>query len=468
MVVLTGLLAVVVRRFAVPVTNPDTFFHLRLGREFLEGWKPWDPGSVTPFATADWAPTQWLSQVLYAWVESFAGLAGVAWLTGTVTLAYVVVVALVGHRLGGLLVAAPVTCLTVAASLPFLSARPQVASYVFLVLVSAAWLRTGRGGGVPWWTVPLTWLWAMVHGMWVAGVLVGVVAALGSTLDRKAGTRDAGSHPLWQVWAVPALSCVVAGLTPVGPALWTATTRVGGISTYFAEWGAPELTDPTTALAACMAGLTLLLRLRRGDQSWLELALLALALLWLVYAQRSVPVAVAMLVPLLADSLGSLSADRGRARRHTDARTLVVLGVVASAALAAAVPFTSTAVPRGDTDASATLASLPQSTPLLTDWGMGGTDLWLYPHLHVVMHGYGDMFTDDELRRNADIVDLEPGWDDELRELGATHALVIAHTPLAYALEDGAGWNAEDTVQDGSTELVHLVAPEDWLDDSAG
>ena len=40
------------------------------------------PGSVSTFATADWVPTQWLSEVAMAKTEDWFGLAGVAWLSG--------------------------------------------------------------------------------------------------------------------------------------------------------------------------------------------------------------------------------------------------------------------------------------------------------------------------------------------------------------------------------------------------
>ncbi len=73
---------------AMPLTNPDTYFHLRFGHEFLDGgWTPWDPGSVSSFGTNDWVPTQWLPQVVMAQIEDWFGLAGVAWFQGFLHLA---------------------------------------------------------------------------------------------------------------------------------------------------------------------------------------------------------------------------------------------------------------------------------------------------------------------------------------------------------------------------------------------
>ena len=53
---LLGVLVVAVARAARPLTNPDTYFPLRFGAEFLAGWSLRDPGSVSTSATRDWLP----------------------------------------------------------------------------------------------------------------------------------------------------------------------------------------------------------------------------------------------------------------------------------------------------------------------------------------------------------------------------------------------------------------------------
>ena len=51
-VVLVGNLASLVANTARPLTNTDTYFHLRFGQEFLHGWSLRHPGSVSTFATS--------------------------------------------------------------------------------------------------------------------------------------------------------------------------------------------------------------------------------------------------------------------------------------------------------------------------------------------------------------------------------------------------------------------------------
>ena len=82
-IVVIGVFAVLTNHAKDPLSNTDTYFHLRFGHEFLTGdWSLTDPGSVTTFGTNDWVPTQWLPQVVMAQVEDWFGLAGVAWLSG--------------------------------------------------------------------------------------------------------------------------------------------------------------------------------------------------------------------------------------------------------------------------------------------------------------------------------------------------------------------------------------------------
>ena len=60
-----------------------------------------------------------------------------------------------------------------------------------------------------WWLVPLTWVWAMVHGMWPVGIIIGLVALVGLALDRAVTRRQ------WlRLAAIPVLSVVAAGAHP--------------------------------------------------------------------------------------------------------------------------------------------------------------------------------------------------------------------------------------------------------------
>jgi len=467
---LLGTFALVATKLTKPVTNTDTYFHLRLGGEFLDGWSTSSPDSVTRFATADWVPTQWLGQLGLAGAERAFGLPGVVAVTALTVMLATLAFFVAARRQGSLVVAAALVPIAVFACAPSLSGRPQVISYAFTALVTSAWLDVRRTGRVPWWTVPLAWVWAMSHGMWSVGVVVAVAALVGLALERPVPRPAA-----WKLVAVPVLALVVTGLTPVGPALYGSVVRVGSISEYFAEWGAPEFTEPTTFVAAGLMVLLLATALRSsGPMPWTVLALTLLAGGWLLYSARTVPVAVAMLVPLLAHHLAATLPRRERSRAEVP---VVVGGLVVAGVLAVLLSGGYDEDLRQKSPAHASVEALPAGTPLLNEWNEGGYDMWRHPDLDILQHGYGDMFTDAELRRNVKIADLAPGWQEKVRELGLEHALLYRENPMAHTLVDDHGWTlvAEDPKvarkdRTGGIEdkrLVHLAAPEGWLDETS-
>ena len=134
-------------------------------------------------------PTQWLPQIVMAQVEDWFGLAGVAWLSGLIYIVLALTLWTIARRHASPLVAAPVTVVAILASAAGISMRPQVLSFILIAVTTEAWLATRQDQKVRWWLVPLAWLWAMVHGMWPVGIIIGIVALLGIALDRAVSPR---------------------------------------------------------------------------------------------------------------------------------------------------------------------------------------------------------------------------------------------------------------------------------------
>ena len=254
---------------------------------------------------------------------------------------------------------------------------------------------------------------------------------------------------------MPVLGAVAAALTPVGPALYGAVLTVGSRADYFYEWGPPNFTGRMALLPALMLALTLTLRLRRGPTPWSDLVLLAVAGGFVIYSIRTLPVAVAMLTPLLAIALAPYTGQPRTSRREV----LWVVGIVvgALALLALVVPRPPAPGVSQEDWADEALDALPADTVLLNDQLWGGYLMWRHPQLDLVTHGYGDTFTDAELERNLDIETLAPGWEDLVSDTGARVALLDPESALAYALETGQGW----TVVRESDDVVLLEAPAD-------
>jgi len=429
-----------------PLANPDTFFHVRFGEEFLHHWSIAHPGQPNAASSAHWVPTQWLSQVVWAVVYDHAGRVGMSVLFA-VLLTGVLVTSYAAARTGG-----SVTTSVVAATLVlvggqhWMGLRPQLVSYILIAVTVIAWNRVRETRRTPWLLIPLTWVWAMCHGMWVLGVAIGVVAVVGLAIEQ----RDL-SLTLRRL-AVPILSLVAAALTPVGPRLLAAVLLVNSRASHFSEWQpVPSLRGwgvPVTIVVA----VVVVLRMRRGSTSAYPLAMTGLAAIFALYSGRTVVAALIVAAPLLA-------AELRRSRRAAPSRRAEAAGVaiVCVAGLVVGLVGSTHAapgLPARLTPFTHRLRALPAGTVMLTDHTEGALLLWAYPRLEVPLHGYGDVFTDAELDRYDDLSALRPGWASTLRRLDARYALLPHDDSLAYALTQ-IGWR----VVQRSAALQLLVGP---------
>jgi hypothetical protein len=449
-------LVVMVRTAAAPLSNPDTYFHLRFGHEFLHDWSLRHPGHVTSWATADWVPTQWLPQMVMAKADEWLGLPAVAWLAGLQFLGLTVTLFLVARRWADRVVAAPLLLVALLACAPSISMRPQVLSYIATALTVGLWLAVRHGSRVSvWWLVPLTWLWAMCHGMWPLGVIISFAAVVGLVLDREVrGTRAL------RMAAVPVVAGLAGGLlTPVGAKLLPAVLVVNSRGQYFSEWKPPDFTMPNCLALLAVLLVTVLVMVRRGSD-WFTIALVGLAAGFAVYSARTVPVAATMLVPLAAVQLQRPIGPVQRLRRGE--RSLVLGASVATlAVLAVLVPRTSDIPPPQPTWVDPTLSAMPDGTRILNESVFGGYLMWRYPGLDFMFSGYGDIYTTDQLKAMSEINDLKPGWDDMIRDARPAYAFLDPESALAYALTHGEGW----TVVHSDEDVEMLAPPPGWMDE---
>ncbi|HJQ04324.1 MAG TPA: hypothetical protein VJ872_02690 [Nocardioides sp.] len=427
-------MARVVVTYSGPLTNPDTYFHLRLGQEFAHGWAPWNPGHLDGFGTARWAPTQWLSQLGMYDAAHWFGLPGVAVLTTAAILAVLVSWYAAARRDADPLPAVLVTTLALIVASGSLSARPQVLSLLLATWTAMAWRRAADDGRIPWWLIPLGWLWAMLHGMWILGGITSLVLAAGLVADRKVRPT---------ALAVGVASMAVALITPAGPGLVAAVFSVNARSSHISEWATPDFTSIPGAVGAATLGLTVLALARGGRWSWYQLAVVGLSALFVLYSLRTLPIGVSIVLPVLAGALQSAIGSRvgvGRPERFF----VGALCVATLAAVAAIAPHRAADPPAYTHDFDDALASLAPGTPVLTEWGDGGPLLWTHPELDFPIHGYLDVYTDDQLSAYGDVFALQPGWDRTLSGLGIRHALLPTDEALTYALTQ-AGWSVDAT-----------------------
>lgn len=433
---LTLLMARLVKAAAGPLSNSDTWFHLSLGRAF---WGPWSlphPGRLSSFATSPWVPTQWSTEMLASKFEQWFGLSGVAWLFGALFVGFLVAVYAACRDHGSPLPAVVATGLAVVASADSLSARPQVVSLAMLAVCNLAWARTGRDLRARWWLIPLTWVWATAHGLWSAGILLGLGWCVGFALDRRLMTR----RECGRLLAIPVLSLAAAAATPVGPRLLLSQINVSARAPLISEWAPTSFRELPALAAAIMVGAIAVLWARRGGLGWTPLLILAMAFAWIASSSRMVGVGAVIAAPLLTAELQRLLPDRAPLRLRSEVCFVATAGTVCLAGLAVAAPHTASRPAGVPVGLSSRIASLPPGSPVLVADPVGAWIEWRFPTLNPIIDGMFDAYPVNYMRSYASATAVGPGWQRFVKRTGATVGVLPRQAPLTIALEQRLGW----------------------------
>lgn len=422
---------------ARPVGDQSAWLHLSIGRQLIGGGgfgrvDPWVPWAAQPYI-----PTEWLPDVAAYKLHELFGLSGIAWLRGAGILLLLAVTIWGGRRVGDTVPALIAAGAALVGAAHALTARPQLLGFVFLSLAVVAWWQMAGDLRPRWWLVPLTWVWASSHGLWVVGVGFGVVTVAGLALDRRLTWGSAR-----RLFAVPALSLGAAALTPVGPALLLTPLTVGrDVRDFVGEWQASSAHDLATFVTLCMLALVALSWARsRRMPPWWQIAHLVVAFVATLAMERTVAVGAVVAAPLLAQTLQNWRDTPSVALPRRDTVAWLAMGVSAlliAAPLAGTLAARPTNVPTGLQSA---LSSLPAGTVVLEDSNMSAWAGWVAPHLRPVKDSRSEIFSRQQHLDYARLVATAPGWDTILGRSGATWALVLTDSPLAAALHERESW----------------------------
>jgi hypothetical protein len=320
----------------------DLFWQLRTGQLILQQHRAphFDEYSWTRDGHP-WVAHEWLTFVLFRICFDWKGFGGVWLLSAALT--SVITVVLYRLILGETALAnvdgdrprsesAPITaCLLTAFAMivagAFFQPRPQLFTYLFLLITLGTVLQVRRTGRIAigtgevkraerplWFLVPIFILWANLH----AGVLVGLallaIFSIGDALvdaaeKRSTSTAGAGGRP-WHRMAVVTVVCFLATLiTPYSyqeyenfAATITNAPMLNGVG----EWAAPDFHDPFGKLFEAFVILMLaglfLTRLRHDPT---ELAFTALLAHEALTGSRNVPIFALAGVVLMARHIQS-------------------------------------------------------------------------------------------------------------------------------------------------------------------
>ena len=220
----------------VTLRDPDTLWHIAVGRDLLATWDfPVVDAYSHSFAGAPWIAKEWLSQVLLAGAHDIASWNGVVALT-VATLAFVIgyLYWSLSRRLK------PVTAAIVVAGCTMLFghvmlARPHIISLPLLIIfVERIWAAGAEGRRPPFWLLGVLVVWANMHASFTFGFVAAFLAACLYLLR----TRDFTSRRT-QSWALFLVLCpLVSMIHPYGyESIWsTVSVAESEALGYITEW----------------------------------------------------------------------------------------------------------------------------------------------------------------------------------------------------------------------------------------
>lgn len=439
------------------LSTTDLAYHLRAGGEILDGRGiPRTDTWTYTVAGQPWHDQQWLAQALLALAYRTSGWVGLAVLRAAMVGAIFGLVALAARRQGvGIRQATGLAIAAFVVSAVALALRPQLFGMLLFAIVLFIVAERERRPRWLWAVVPLTAVWANLHGSFVFGPLLLLVTALGDRMDGRGAGQ--GSSLL----AAAIASAGAALLNPWGAAVWTyaaGLTTSDVVRSRVMEWQPTSLRDvPGLLFFASVAVLVTFLARRRQAAPWVALITLGVFAAVGTYAVRGLawwPLAAAVVVAPLVARVGTQREEAGERRTTAGARRVnaaVALGLIAAgvAILPTWRPVDSGLgapegllgqAPSGVTAALRAIVVGEEKLFAPQPWGS-----WLefaLPQAKVAVDSRIELFPDEVWRAHDRVVD---GGPDALRQLEAWDVSVVVisepsgATPLTRDLQ-AAGW----------------------------
>jgi hypothetical protein len=455
LIVLVGALALSLDRFH----NGDFYLSLVSGRFIAHhGFATHDP-FPTLSQGGTWLNQQWLSELTFFRVSQWLGPTGLTILYAClITLPLALLLWLCRDKGWPMLTAVTVFYF------PGLLAvvHPRAAGFTVLIftllvgLLALLWRERSAGEPGPrrkWWVpvaiLALFALWANLHGGFIAGFLLLGLAALGLAVDHWRRIPDA--LPLSRIAAlglVAVLAVVTVTIaTPLGSAIWSylLSFQNQAISIASTEWesafssaGAVVYLIAATAFAAWMWVRSP--QPRRATTMLVTLGFLVFA----AYSIRN----IVFIGPVLALQVAWTAPNRKPTRLR------LPIAVAGAAAVGAAMVAAFLGPARDDPTlgfpvADYAIAHPPAHGRIVTYAGVGSYINWRSPNTPVVLNGWLEQYTPQELRDNYGVL---RAWATDLpAALKRIHAgAVITHVPTAISDLEAAGFRPEFSSPDGT------------------
>ena len=419
------------------VSDPSPWLHLRVGQFVLDGGRFGLPDPWAPYPTRPYVPTEWLPSILAAKLYALAGLPAIAWMRCASILLLLTATLWCTRHLTSAVPSLLAAFVSVLAAGEGMTERPQAISLVLLAITVGAWWRTSEDLRPRWWLIPLTWIWASSHGLWVVGLGFGVVMVAGLAIAHRLDRRQTR-----RLLAIPALGVVAAALTPIGPRLLLTPLTVSANGRDFVgEWQSTSIRDPYAILALLMIAVVLLGWIQsRVVPPWWQIAVAALSLVSTLAMTRTIAVGAVLAAPLLALALQQrlkTSVNPSTRRAVLGWLALVAAAAVIALPIAAIIAKAPIGMPEG---LRPQLSAIPAGTVILCEDDKTGWLLQTEPQLAPAIDIRTEIYSPAHLRAYIRTMAVEPGWQDFITSTRSTYALVAQRSSIATALSERLGW----------------------------
>jgi hypothetical protein len=434
--VVLGALPLILLRFGTaPISDPDSLWHIVAGRALWGSWQFAGPDQLATFTQLPFVYHQWLPELAMGGMDALGGLPAVAWLFHVMLLGFFIATYALCRSQAGILAAVLASVAAWVGAGGSLSPRPQVLGFILLAVSLAAWLRTAEDGRLRWWLVPLTFLWACVHGTWLYAIALALVFSLGLFLDRRFTRQQ-----LTRLGLLIAALVLVALVTPVGPQLLLAPFAISQVSPFIMEWKPTPITDPSAAATLLMGLVVMISWLRaRVRVSWTRLLLWLLAMGSAMMYARTIAIGAILVAPLFAEALQRALPERAVPRR-AERRVLAVASVASLLIAALLVPATAGVPGKVPRNFDPYLAALPRGTVVWNVDALGGWLMYEHPNIRPTMDTRAEVYGPDYLGKYVGAISGYPGWQDTVQGTGARYAIVNEDGPLQEGLVQQEGW----------------------------
>ncbi len=480
------------------LSDCDTGWHIRTG-EWIMAHHGVPTHDIFSYSKPDgaWYAWEWLSDVIWAFLNNHGGLASVAcFAILLLSVTFALLFRLV-RRKSNAIVAIVVTMLAAPPSSVHWLARPHLFTLFFLVLFYGALERVRDGkslkSGLPYLAVlPVaTILWTNLHGGFFVGVVMIGTYGVGELLKLALSPQSGDRRPaLYRAAAYlgTAFACLLGSL--VNPYTYHLHVHVAQylgdpyFTQHVAEFLSASFNDPRAIFFEAMLLLAVISGFRNASQGiFIQPLLLAVWAHAALLSVRNIPIFMLVAAPPVAellqtwlDRLPSLEvADwvKSAARKFNNvaaemsatdsiprwhAISVVSILIVAALLFAPHPPeqFRAEFSPRTFPAAAiATLRGDPTARIFTPDqWG-DYLIFRMYPDIKVFMDGRSDYYGSVFGKKYLDVLQVSYGWEKTLANFGVDTILMPPAAPLTGALKESARWRV---VYDDGVSVVFRSA----------